>query len=412
MSSYFTRTTEVRVNCLSDRSRKLIPGAVFHPESSFLAYYYKQTAKTMSRAIKANTTKRLPAARRAQAPGTNAKTVLCRAYQQNGHCPYGTRCNYAHGTKELALRKARKFDTPCWYFNHGGCTKSAEECVYQHVIDENMRKPINLQHPCPFFHHRTPLRCRHRECRGDHQYELTAAEWKHHFPELVFPGVGYLTPKPEPVGKVQLAAETFPILDTDRPKPQSLVGAWGRPLTVKPEEPQEETPAAAPGMLVLNEDPVSWGTPRLRLCEGGPSWADDIEDEEKNPADWWSKEPEPTAEDDNKDQETAPKPTAEDDNKDQETAPEPTAEDDNKDQETAPAPEPTAEDDNKDQESTAEDDQETASSEELRNQVVKLEAEVAQLKKLLSSDASKMPQMDSELKSLVTTVLKSLLQEC
>lgn len=82
--------------------------------------------------------------------------------------------------------------TPCWYFNQpGGCTKSAEQCIFNHVID-NVRKPLHIQHPCTSYHILGV--CENLGmCRGDHNYELTEKEWLHHYPTLTFPGIGYLT---------------------------------------------------------------------------------------------------------------------------------------------------------------------------------------------------------------------------
>ncbi len=327
----------------------------------------------------AATTKQLQAAKKrvgsqvshAQAPSANAKTVLCRSFEQNGYCSYGNRCTYAHGAKELAARTARKFSTPCWYYNQGGCSKSAEECVYQHVLVEGMRKPIHLQHPCHYFHHITPLECRRGEkCGGDHNYELTAFEWKHHFPSEAFPGVGYLTSKPKPVSKtvqVQMDRADFPVLRGYLEPPKAL-GAWGHPLTVDPpEDPPEDIPkkteTIAPGMLILKKpavivEPKAWRNTYVPLCEGGPAWAD-CRDDEPDP---------PKAE-------TSPQ---------DKSAPE--------EEQSIPVPD------------------KSESESELRDQVVKLQGEVQKLTDLLAANQeSKMPQMDGELKALITTALKQLL---
>ena len=181
-------------------------------------------------------------ASRPQAPGTNAKTVLCKYFEKDSRCPFSDKCTYAHGEAELAKRTPRKFNTPCWYFNQGGCSKSAEECAYNHVLDSDMRKPLHLQHPCPFYHHRTPLQCRRgNTCGGDHFYELTADEWMHHFSDVEFPGDDYF----ELYGQrshgnresFKVEAEDFPVLDIYQPAPKAVVGgAWGKPLSFKVDE--------------------------------------------------------------------------------------------------------------------------------------------------------------------------------
>ena len=187
---------------------------------------------------------------RPQAPGSNAKTVSCKYFEKNSRCPYGDKCTYAHGLADLAKRTPRKFKTPCWYFNHGGCSKSAEECAYNHVLDSDMRKPLHLQHPCPFYHHRTPLQCRRgNSCGGDHFYELTANEWKHHFSEVEFPGDNYF----EMYGQrsrgsresFKVEPEDFPILETYQSTPKAAVGgAWGKPLSFKEADDQSVSPVA------------------------------------------------------------------------------------------------------------------------------------------------------------------------
>ena len=159
----------------------------------------------------------------------NKKTVLCKFFVQKGECPYADRCTYAHGPQELVKPAPRSINSPCWYFNHGGCTKAAEKCLYNHVIDPNMRKPIHLQHPCPFFHHKTPGQCKsEKKCSGDHFYELAKDEWVHHFPDIPYPGVGYTNRKNVSV------TEEFPVLSKTQPPPKTIIGgAWIRPLEIK-----------------------------------------------------------------------------------------------------------------------------------------------------------------------------------
>lgn len=104
---------------------------------------------------------------------------MCRNFLSPQGCKYGAKCTFAHSQQEIKRPKMG----PCWYFNHGGCTKSASACTFNHVIDKNMRKPLNLQHPCIYYHLRTPGVCTKQEtCKGDHDYVLNDDEWNHHFP--------------------------------------------------------------------------------------------------------------------------------------------------------------------------------------------------------------------------------------
>jgi len=70
---------------------------------------------------------------RAKQPTANAKTVLCKSFISNGDCRYGEKCTFAHGPEEL--------QRVCWFFNNGGCSKSADECSRRHVVMKNVRKP-------------------------------------------------------------------------------------------------------------------------------------------------------------------------------------------------------------------------------------------------------------------------------
>lgn len=79
-----------------------------------------------------------------------------------------------------------RINKPCWYHNNEGCTKSADECIYQHVHAPGMRKPLHLQHPCYNFHVRNNGVCNTRNCQGDHHYKLTQVEWAYHFPHIPY----------------------------------------------------------------------------------------------------------------------------------------------------------------------------------------------------------------------------------
>jgi hypothetical protein len=194
---------------------------------------------------------------------------------------------------ELAKRAPLKQKTPCWYFNQGGCSKSAEECTFEHIVDRNMRKPLHLQHPCPFYHHRTPLQCRRgNQCGGDHFYELTADEWKHHFAEIPFPGEGYFDAykqelqrersRPKPKKEFVADEGDFPVLEGQQPAPKAVVSAWSKPMSFKEVLEQASSPP-----------PVKKSTPVAKRAEKRPAklsakpydpnrdWADYTDSEEE-----------------------------------------------------------------------------------------------------------------------------------
>jgi len=124
-----------------------------------------------------------------------AKTLLCKSFTTTGSCKFGKMCTFAHGVTEQSDLQRRKIH-PCWWFNQGGCVKTAEECSYRHERVENLRKPLHLQHPCIQMHVKTPGKCSNgKGCGGDHNYELTFDEWRHHFPNYEYKGAGYLTVK-------------------------------------------------------------------------------------------------------------------------------------------------------------------------------------------------------------------------
>ena len=63
------------------------------------------------------------------------KTSLCKNFTQNGHCPYGSRCQFAHGLQEL---KANSTHHPtyktkeCQVFRKKGHCEYGERCNFIH----------------------------------------------------------------------------------------------------------------------------------------------------------------------------------------------------------------------------------------------------------------------------------------
>ncbi|CAF1310258.1 unnamed protein product [Rotaria sordida] len=74
------------------------------------------------------------------------KTELCRNYSSNGYCSYSSRCQFAHGIKELRSRiRHPKYKTEiCRNFLSGYC-KYASRCQFLHInykIKENSNSSI------------------------------------------------------------------------------------------------------------------------------------------------------------------------------------------------------------------------------------------------------------------------------
>lgn len=238
---------------------------------------------------------------------SNRKTVVCKNYIA-GKCRFGSRCNFAHGEKDLSNKKA-----PCWFFNNGGCIRTAQECVCEHVKAQ-VRKPLIVQKPCLYQH--TQKGCKRREtCKFDH-FELNQTEWKHHYPQIRFPGKGYLDvaksskdkssknedkrESPENIWTVLVNLE-------EKPKEESLdkmdefpklpsknttnLGCWNKiPDSVKQEaeiqqQQQEESPIEEKKLTILKRAKAleSFEPPELEepTLKDGESWYDFMRREEE-----------------------------------------------------------------------------------------------------------------------------------
>uniref|UniRef100_A0A3P8W816 mRNA decay activator protein ZFP36 n=1 Tax=Cynoglossus semilaevis TaxID=244447 RepID=A0A3P8W816_CYNSE len=69
---------------------------------------------------------------------TRYKTELCRTYEENGTCKYGTKCQFAHGVEELrGLSRHPKYKTePCRTFHTIGFCPYGARCHFVHNGDE------------------------------------------------------------------------------------------------------------------------------------------------------------------------------------------------------------------------------------------------------------------------------------
>ena len=62
------------------------------------------------------------------------KTELCKKFQSTGHCPYGYKCRFAHGKKELITKQQGKNykKRPCKSFFEKGYCPYGSRCNFQH----------------------------------------------------------------------------------------------------------------------------------------------------------------------------------------------------------------------------------------------------------------------------------------
>lgn len=66
------------------------------------------------------------------------KTELCRSWQEYNMCPYGVKCQFAHGEKELRqVERHRKYKTElCKKFHSEGVCPFGTRCIFIHEEDE------------------------------------------------------------------------------------------------------------------------------------------------------------------------------------------------------------------------------------------------------------------------------------
>ncbi|KAI0461290.1 hypothetical protein LJB42_000956 [Komagataella kurtzmanii] len=65
------------------------------------------------------------------------KTELCDQFNQKGHCPYGTKCQFAHGTHELkSVKRPSNWKTkPCANWTKFGKCRYGKRCCFKHGDD-------------------------------------------------------------------------------------------------------------------------------------------------------------------------------------------------------------------------------------------------------------------------------------
>ena len=72
-------------------------------------------------------------------PKDKAKSSLCRNFSEKGYCPYGYKCQFAHGIEELKCNAdENSYKTkPCISFWRKGCCPYGLRCNFSHIHDEH-----------------------------------------------------------------------------------------------------------------------------------------------------------------------------------------------------------------------------------------------------------------------------------
>jgi len=84
---------------------------------------------------------RTRAERRAAQHNTKYKTELCKNWIERGTCPYGSKCQFAHGPSEMRAREHKQtYKTrPCQAFAETGSCTYGPRCKYRHGDDDEQR---------------------------------------------------------------------------------------------------------------------------------------------------------------------------------------------------------------------------------------------------------------------------------
>lgn len=92
------------------------------------------------------------------------KTELCRSWTEFGFCPYGPRCQFAHGKNELRhMLRHKKYKTlKCKNYQAGYCPYGTRCCfIHEQNVEKPATAPQNSMQPKPSLrgYHSTPLPC-------------------------------------------------------------------------------------------------------------------------------------------------------------------------------------------------------------------------------------------------------------
>lgn len=73
------------------------------------------------------------------------KTEMCVQFQRNGYCPYGSKCQFAHGEQELKrIKRCDNWKTkPCINWMRTGTCRYGKRCCFKHGDEDNGTQLVN-----------------------------------------------------------------------------------------------------------------------------------------------------------------------------------------------------------------------------------------------------------------------------
>lgn len=77
------------------------------------------------------------------------KTEMCVQFQRNGYCPYGSKCQFAHGEQELKrIKRCENWKTkPCINWMRTGTCRYGKRCCFKHGDEDNGTQLVNEPPP-------------------------------------------------------------------------------------------------------------------------------------------------------------------------------------------------------------------------------------------------------------------------
>ncbi|KAI3849555.1 hypothetical protein MKW92_011351 [Papaver armeniacum] len=77
-----------------------------------------------------------------------SKTELCNKWVQDGRCPYGEYCQFAHGLRELrpVIRHPRYKTEACRMVLNGGFCPYAHRCHFRHALTDQEKRAAGITH--------------------------------------------------------------------------------------------------------------------------------------------------------------------------------------------------------------------------------------------------------------------------
>lgn len=79
---------------------------------------------------------------------TKAKSSLCRNFMEKGVCPYGNKCQFAHGPSELKCNSDQQMSyktRPCHAFNRKGFCSYGSRCNFLHQNEDEAAQVETLK---------------------------------------------------------------------------------------------------------------------------------------------------------------------------------------------------------------------------------------------------------------------------